>query len=83
MRAHIEQLEEDPDEVAQRHSFMLQKHSKRDYAQMREMSAADIFDVASVETKKVKFDEDRMDRYADLVKIEAKKKKLQARRMKK
>lgn len=46
---------------------------------MKEMSVSDIFDMSGRDTKQVKFDEDKMSRYADLVKIEAKKKKLEAR----
>ena len=75
VREHIEQLEEDPREIEKKHSFMTQKHSKKDYAKMRELSVADILEAATVEAKTVKFEEDRMDRYQDMVKIEAKKKK--------
>lgn len=75
-RQKIEDLEEDPILVKERYAFMNQKHSKKDYAVLKDISVADIFSSVDSKPKQVKFDESRMDKFQDMVKIEAKKKKL-------
>lgn len=80
VRAHIEQLEEDPKAIEAREAYMTQKHTKKDYAMMKDLSAKEIFALPVTERKTVKFEEDKMDRYADMVKIEAKKKKQRAKK---
>ena len=51
VRSHIEDLEEDPQESEKKYSFMTQKHSKKDYEMLRDLSVAEIFDVATVKPK--------------------------------
>jgi len=53
---------------------MTQKHSKKDYANLRELTIGDIFESVQVAPKKVMYQEDKIN-YQDMVKIELKKKK--------
>lgn len=81
-RQKIEDLDEDPALVKERYAFMTQKHTKQDYAVLKDISVADIFSSVDAKPKQVKFDEDRMGQFQDMVKIEAKKKKLREKRSK-
>lgn len=55
---------------------MTQKHSKKDYDQIKKMTVAEIFEAASVAPKQVKFEDSARSKFEDIIKIEQKKKKM-------
>lgn len=76
----IESLREDPAKLAERDAALTPVHSKKDYAILKDITAGDVISSISFEHKSVKLDETRMEKFEDLVKIEAKKKRLYEKR---
>jgi len=56
----VDDLEEDPELIKERYAFMNQKHTKKDYANLRELTIGDIFDSVQVAPKKVMYQEDKI-----------------------
>lgn len=54
MRAleHIKKLEESRESKSERYEFMNKKHTKKDYANMEQLSIKDIFNTMDVKAKK-------------------------------
>ena len=74
----IEGLKEDPKKVEEKFSFMTQRHTKKEYESIKNMTVGEIFDTYSLNQKKVKY-EDASD-FKDIIKIEKKKKRLAAKK---
>ena len=72
----IKDLKEDDVEKERRYAFMSQKHSKKEYEEIRKMTVAEIFDAAAVKPKQVKYVDSARSNFEDIIKIEQKKRKM-------
>ena len=71
-------LKEDPKKIDEKFAFMTQKHTKKEYDSIKNMSVGEIFDTYALNQKKVKYEEGSD--FKDIIKIERKKKRLVAKK---
>lgn len=72
----IKDLKEDEGEKERRYTLMTQRHTKKEYEEIRKMTVAEIFDAAAVKPKQVKYEDSGRHKFEDIIKIEQKKKKM-------